>query len=360
MEYRNYKYGLKKYKGPATRHTCPQCGDPHSFSRYVDNETGEEINEIVGHCNHEQSCGYHYTPAEFFKDHPEARKGDTFKPAIRYQTPRQVVIPPKPSFVEHSTVAPTIDKNCVSDFAKWLCKYFRPCDVSNALQLYLVGRTRAGFTVYWQVDKDNNVRTGKMMQYDPNTGHRVKGKDPQKKIKQDAVFVHTMEEYVGEDKKKNWVLSQCLFGEHFLTINEKEKGKTIICIVEAEKTAVICSLALPQISHSKTLWLSCGGSKGFSEDKMKALSGWNVILFPDKGEYEAWKKKEAKLLSKYAKTVTVSKFIEEDETLMPNDDIADVIIKELENDPKESALRKMQEDNPAVTDLLREFDCEIV
>lgn len=29
-------YSLQKYKGTATRHTCPKCGDRHSFVYYVD------------------------------------------------------------------------------------------------------------------------------------------------------------------------------------------------------------------------------------------------------------------------------------------------------------------------------------
>ena len=29
-------YTLQKYKGTATRHTCPSCGDKRSFTYYVD------------------------------------------------------------------------------------------------------------------------------------------------------------------------------------------------------------------------------------------------------------------------------------------------------------------------------------
>ncbi|WP_394810935.1 hypothetical protein, partial [Bacteroides uniformis] len=28
-------YSLQRYKGTATRHTCPGCGDRHSFAYYV-------------------------------------------------------------------------------------------------------------------------------------------------------------------------------------------------------------------------------------------------------------------------------------------------------------------------------------
>lgn len=70
-------YALQKYKGTATRHTCPNCGDKRSFTYYVD-ESGTPLHTSVGRCNHESSCGYHYTPKEYFHDHPECRTANGF------------------------------------------------------------------------------------------------------------------------------------------------------------------------------------------------------------------------------------------------------------------------------------------
>lgn len=64
----NYKYHLQKYSGPKSRHTCPECGGKHCFTLYVDTE-GHILDESVGRCDHESSCGYHYTPSEYFRDH---------------------------------------------------------------------------------------------------------------------------------------------------------------------------------------------------------------------------------------------------------------------------------------------------
>ena len=44
-------YSLQKYKGTATRHTCPKCGDRHSFVYYVD-ENNVPLHPSVGRCNH--------------------------------------------------------------------------------------------------------------------------------------------------------------------------------------------------------------------------------------------------------------------------------------------------------------------
>lgn len=70
-------YSLQKYKGTSTRHTCPNCGDRRSFAYYVD-ESGTPLHPSVGRCNHESGCGYHYTPKQYFHDHPECRTAGDF------------------------------------------------------------------------------------------------------------------------------------------------------------------------------------------------------------------------------------------------------------------------------------------
>ena len=65
------RYELKPYRTPSDRLTCPSCGHRREFSPYIDAETGEILHPSVGRCNREKSCGYHYKPSEYFKDHPE-------------------------------------------------------------------------------------------------------------------------------------------------------------------------------------------------------------------------------------------------------------------------------------------------
>lgn len=73
-------------------------------------------------------------------------------------------------------------------------------------------------TIFWQIDQQQKVHTGKIMLYDYHTGHRVK--DPFNHI----VWVHKSE------NTKNFHLKQCLFGLHLLRPDTK-----IVAIVEAEK-----------------------------------------------------------------------------------------------------------------------------
>ena len=70
-----HRFILEPYKGIATRHTCPECHKKRSFARYIDTEGKIEFPPYVGRCNHEQSCGYHFTPKDFFEKitHKKAR-----------------------------------------------------------------------------------------------------------------------------------------------------------------------------------------------------------------------------------------------------------------------------------------------
>ena len=44
-----YKYHLLKYKGKATRLTCPQCGRKHCFAPYVD-DSDNMVSSEYGRC----------------------------------------------------------------------------------------------------------------------------------------------------------------------------------------------------------------------------------------------------------------------------------------------------------------------
>lgn len=72
-------YQLEKYKNRNSKHTCPQCGQPKCFTYYVD-ENGLPLDKLVGRCDHESGCGYHYPPKEYFKDHPDKEIPATHPP----------------------------------------------------------------------------------------------------------------------------------------------------------------------------------------------------------------------------------------------------------------------------------------
>ena len=89
-----YRYQLEKYRGRGTRYSCPQCGRKYCFTRYIDTETNQYINERVGKCNRLDKCGYHYTPKQYFTDNPHKRDnslvvGGSLRPCGYHYTPKE-------------------------------------------------------------------------------------------------------------------------------------------------------------------------------------------------------------------------------------------------------------------------------
>lgn len=65
-----HRFILEPYKGVSTRHTCPNCHRQRCFSKYIDTEKQIKFPEYVGRCDHEQKCGYHFTPRDYFEQNP--------------------------------------------------------------------------------------------------------------------------------------------------------------------------------------------------------------------------------------------------------------------------------------------------
>lgn len=123
-----------------------------------------------------------------------------------------------------------------------------------------------------------SLSSGKVMKYDPLTGHRIK--DPTAKTP--ITWVHSLLKQRGV-LPQEWELTQCLFGEHLL----KKYPDKPVCLVESEKTAIICACINPEC-----IWLATGG-KGQLNDRVEALDGRTIIAFPDVDGYDAWVTKAA-------------------------------------------------------------------
>lgn len=93
-------------------------------------------------------------------------------------------------------------------------------------------------------------------------------------------------------------------------------------VVEAEKTAVICSAVFPEF-----LWLATGGLGQFN-DREKVLLGRQVIAFPDLGACDRWRKKakDYPLLD-----ITESDYLEKNATAEQREmgaDLADLVVED--------------------------------
>ena len=281
-----YNYSLQRYTGPASRYTCPNCGAKHSFTRYVDAK-GEFLHETVGRCDHESSCNYHYTPREYFRDHPEARpSGEDWRKAPEWLQRSVHPCPPvhpggqvdKVDTIPAEIVAKSLRPSVHSDFTRFLATIFDPIILEGLVDEYRLGVTRDRAVIFYQIDIQGRVRTGKVMKYDPETGHRIKDENTKGRI----TWVHSLMKYSGQ-LPQEWQLSQCLFGEHLLPLFPEKP----VALVESEKTAVICAGLIP-----KFLWLATGGKSQLNA-RLNVLKGRSITAFPDIDGYETWCQKAA-------------------------------------------------------------------
>ena len=138
-----------------------------------------------------------------------------------------------------------------NNLVKWLVSLLGEAKAYAACQRYNVGTAKDGATVFWYVDRAGDTRTAKSVRYQPNG----------KRVKDSGAVYH----YESKDGYK-----LCLFGEHLLT-----DGQTV-CLVESEKTALVCS-----VMYSDYVWIATGGANMLSSEKAKALQNCPVILCYD-------------------------------------------------------------------------------
>jgi len=314
----DHRYILQPYRGMSTRHHCPECKKrDRTFTLYIDVETGEPVNDIVGKCDRLDNCGYHYTPKQFFQDTNALPEPSSFVASTKQS---KIVVPKQAdiSFISKEVFKASLAGYERNHFINFLITLFGEKAVNETITNYFIGSSNSkwhGATVFWQIDLKGNIRSGRVMLYNALTGKRVK--EPKNCI----TWAHTVL------KSPNFTLRQCFFGEHLL----RDKTKPV-AIVESEKTAVIASLYLPQF-----IWLASGGKDGLGAAKCTALKGRKVTLFPDINGLEKWTQK-AKELSSMA-TFFVSNLLEEKATEAEREqglDLADYLIAE--------ALRRKPED----------------
>jgi len=308
-----YDFQLEKYSGSKSRFICPSCGIKNKFTRYINIDTNEYLGETVGRCDRESSCGYHYTPKEYCNDN-----------VINYHKPSLIIKPsivqPPIDYMSFDAVKRSMYEFDTSNFAIWLISLFGESIAKKALLKYHVGRSKLDngkANIFWRIDINSKVRTGKIMYYNPIIGKRNK--------KQTPTWTHV--------QLKPFNLRLCFFGEHLL----KEYQNSSIGIVESEKTAIIASIYYPEY-----IWLATGGASGCKWREYSVynvLKNRNVVLFPDFGFYnrskgitcfQEWSKRGSEISEIPNFKIKVNSLLEDvtDESERVNDyDLADFLVK---------------------------------
>ena len=303
----NHRFVLQPYKSLSDRYTCPSCGEKKKFSRYIDRENNEHLAEYCGRCERLDGCSYHFTPAEFFKENP------TNKPLDFERWTPVPAPPPRPvSFIDNSIFKKTLGVNDTNTFINFLIALFGKERAEILVNKYHIGTTKSGEVIFYQVDLQGNVRSGKVMKYTLIASTSTSsGQDCKRDKSVNPNWVHT------KLKLKNFNLNQCLFGEQLLADNQT------VAIVESAKSAMIASLYFPQL-----VWVSCEGKEGLSLDKLKVLKNKSVILFPDLGGFEKWSVRAKEMT--FCKSVKVSDLLEQvasEEDRTSGLDIADYLLR---------------------------------
>lgn len=254
---------------------CPACGRD-GYKVYVYRDGAKlSADDTCGRCDHENSCGYHVSPSAWMKSNGVP---DYQPRTVEARQAKRIEIPPH-------VVSRTIGAWQYNGFVRFVRSLPWSADemplVEYKLEVYGVGTTRKGGTIWWQIDEQGVTRSGKIITYGAD-GHRLKNSEGK------AVglgWVHSLMQRQGYfQPEQDWQLVQCLFGLHLLR-NAPKKAECHI--VESEKTAVLMSL-LDRGAFRSRIWLACGGLNMLTEQMVAPLRGRKVVAYPDADGLERW------------------------------------------------------------------------
>ena len=371
-------YDLKK-KGVNYQCLCPFHDDRHIGSFVV------SPRKNTYSC---YSCGAHGDAIEFLM----AKQGLSYPDALRWLAKKySIVIPedekeswserlnaiiekakqaearrlserqqPKILYLPLETPAEMMKNTNDSDLVRWL--YSLPWNddqrgrLPKMIKNYAVGVSRDGLSVFWQIDEQARVHTGKMMRY-KSDGHRDKDSD----YNFDWVHSKLFRQHVYNEDEYDY--DTCLFGQHLLPFCPNAQ----IHLVESEKTALI--MATYYGNMSRNLWLATGGLQFFDRKHIQVLidQGRDIVVYPDKDGSRVWSERTYQLCKetgydklKVNPTIVSNEWREEDGKKA---DIADITIRKMTNDRRtkgKAVLTDMISENPLVGTLVEKFNLEIV
>jgi hypothetical protein len=336
-----YRYILASNKVPKL--DCPYCGAKKHWQRYIDIETGEALPEQYGSCDNADKCGKYLNPyldgyAKMIWEQEQGNRSEI--PNNRKPQPIKPIPQPTPGpvFFDFDTFKKTLEREryqknvFLQNILSSVDFQIKAYEVSKVVELYRLGTVvkgyRAGAITFPFIDIKGNVRAIQVKQFDKEnhtTGtdflHSIIEKDHTRNNKP---LPKWLEAYTKQAKKIS-----CLFGEHLLG----KYPQNPVALVEAPKTAVYGTLyfGLPETPQS-LIWLAVYNKSSFSFDKLKALKGRFVYVFPDLSKdgntFREWETKAKDYESRLSGTRFIfSDFLEKhatDELRKQGADIADI------------------------------------
>lgn len=312
---RGYKYSLDR---TSAKFICPKCRQKR-FVRYVENETGEYINNTFGRCDRENNCGYHLSPTKSYYNYKNRYRG-------KYKIVNNQILTEVPDnecfdLIPSHYVTLSLNYKGKNNLIKYLRRIIPAKTADDLIHNFSIGTSlrKPDHTVFWQIDIRGNVRQAKIMLYNPITGKRAKNSQ-----KYSSKIFFAGKQILKKEGHVDPVLKQCFFGEHQLA---RIRLSVPIGIVESEKTAILMTAIRPNL-----VWLATGGSNGCrwtEPDINHVLAGRKIILYPDLGCYSKWLEK-SKSLTQMGYNVAVSDLLEKNASCTDKEegyDLADYFIK---------------------------------
>lgn len=328
-ENNRHRYIFEKYDSKTGKHICPNCKEK-SFVYYVDTFNNNEIvSPSVGKCERINECKYWLTPYQYFIENdieiPDL-SGNIYLPDNNaYQDSNDLddtltpcdYIPDK--YVKHSF------KNCANSFTIFLHEYLNKDTerLLSLIKLYNIGTGAiTGNVIFWQMDINNMVRTGRIMHFN----------DKGKRWKHYNDWAHL------RVKINDFKVKQCLFGEHLISDlcgehPESSQGKQIF-VVESDKTCIL--LKNEYLNDNNIIVMSAGSEEGLTIDKFKVFEDLQleITLIADVGAEALWLKKIKTIHDKlkidielFSANDFIMKIYNENFTLEKGEDIADYLIQ---------------------------------
>jgi hypothetical protein len=274
------------------------------------------------------------TVLSFYEEPEEDTNGNTIKKELPTLTPAPIQQPKneiQPDYIPHEFCERSLSYH--SNFVMFLCSILdthslESPTIERLMQNYCLGAAKDKSVIFWQIDAKNNIRAGKIMQYNAGSGHRIKNGNG-------IDWVHSIMKKRGL-LPDTFNMVQCLFGEHLLT-RYPDKA---VAVTESEKSALIGSAVFPSM-----IWLAVGGISNFTADRLKPLAGRKVIAFPDTDTNgETFRKWSDIAKGIHFAEITVSDLLEREATPQQKEnkiDIADWLIENLRRGSQEAAKREL-------------------
>ena len=222
--------------------------------------------------------------------------------------------------------------------------------IDDVLKAYHVGHARQGHTIFWQIDNDGIVHTGKMMLYRPD-GHRDREARYGFDWIHSALFRDKRLPQWDEDKQE---AKPTLFGLHLL---DRYGPFATVNIVESEKTALIMAIAYG--NHSGQVWMACGGLEMLNRERLKPIIEQHrrIVLYPDRDGIDRWRAKLENLRydRMHLNAEPILNWWREEDG--PKADVADVVVRIINN--AKPPIEPLTE-QPEVKNLMQRLDLKEV